>query len=73
MESFKEYIKKHLAFIILIVIVWILGELFIVAPISVCIAKSVVDGHVADQATFISSFFEEFSNFYSYFVMKSNS
>ena len=74
MESFKEYIKKHLAFIILIVIVWILGELFIVAPISVCIAKSVVDGHVADQATFISSFFEEFASMKSIFkVMKGES
>ena len=62
MEGFKEFFRRHLAFLIVMLILWILGELFIVAPISVCVAKSVADGHVTDQSVFIETFFQEFSS-----------
>ena len=62
MEGFKEFFRRHLAFLIVMLILWILGELFIVAPISVCVAKGVADGHVTDQAVFIETFFQEFSS-----------
>ena len=62
MEGLKEFFKRHSAFLIVMLILWILGELFIVSPISVCVAKSVADGHITDQATFIETFFEEFAS-----------
>ena len=62
MEGLKEFFKRHSAFLIVMLILWILGELFIVSPISVCIAKSVADGHITDQAIFIETFFEEFAS-----------
>ncbi len=62
MEGLKEFFKRHSAFLIVMLILWILGELFIVSPISVCVAKSVADGHIIDQATFIETFFEELAS-----------
>ena len=62
MEGIREFFKRHLAFLIVMLILWILGELFIVAPISVCVAQNVSQGHVVDQASFIRSFFSEFSS-----------
>lgn len=66
MEGLKEFFKRHSAFLIVMLILWILGELFIVSPISVCVAKSVADGHITDQATFIETFFEEFASMKSF-------
>ena len=74
MEGLKEFFKRHSAFLIVMLILWILGELFIVSPISVCVARSVADGHITDQATFIETFFEEFASMKSILkVMKGES
>ena len=53
-SSFNEIIKKNLKYIIFALILWLIGELFFVAPIALSISQSYVDG-LFDIALFIES------------------
>ena len=51
-SSFNEFMKKNLKYIIFALILWVIGELFFVAPIALSISQSYVDG-LFDIALFI--------------------
>ena len=54
-NKFSEFIKRNLKYIIFALVVWIIAELFLIAPIAYTISESYVDGRF-DIALFIQDF-----------------
>ena len=53
MESkVNKFLKKNLKYIIFAIVLWIIGEMFLIAPIAYTISESYVDGKF-DMALFI--------------------
>ena len=63
-SSFSEFIKKNLKYIIFALVLWAIGEIFLVAPIALSISQSYVDG-LFDIALFIEALVENIVSFSS--------
>lgn len=66
MNNFVAFLKKHVVAIVVIILIWILGELFLVAPISMTIAESKEANGKYSQELLIENFFMELSSFSSF-------
>ncbi len=65
MESkVNKFFKKNLKYIIFAIVLWIIGEIFLVAPIAYTIGESYVDGSF-DMALFIQDFVSNIISFSS--------
>ena len=63
MESkVNKFFKKNLKYIIFAIVLWIIGEIFLVAPIAYTIGESYVDGSF-DMALFIQDFVSNIISF----------
>ena len=54
-NQFKRFIKKNLKYIIFALVLWLIGEILLVAPISYTISESYINGKF-DVAQFLSGF-----------------
>ena len=63
-SSFSEFMKKNLKYIIFALVLWAIGEIFLVAPIALSISQSYVDG-LFDIALFIEALVENIVSFSS--------
>ena len=63
-NRFSEFLKRNLKYIIFAVVLWIVAELFLVAPIAYTISESYVDGKF-DIALFIQDFITNIVSFNS--------
>ena len=63
-NRFSEFLKRNLKYIIFAVVLWIVAELFLVAPIAYTISESCVDGKF-DIALFIQDFITNIVSFNS--------
>ena len=54
-NQFKRFIKKNLKYIIFALVLWLIGEILLVAPISYTISESYINGKF-DIAQFLSGF-----------------
>ena len=63
-SSFNEFMKKNLKYIIFALVLWAIGEIFLVAPIALSISQSYVDG-LFDIAPFIEALVENIVSFSS--------